>query len=73
LLRPFVRIFLRQDRDVMALQQEGLKHSPPVLLLGDADAPARWYFRLKQEYLRARAENRAFANPLKPRTLRWRT
>jgi phenylpropionate dioxygenase-like ring-hydroxylating dioxygenase large terminal subunit len=73
LLRPIVRTFLHQDRDVMALQQEGLKYNPQLLLLGDADALARWYFRLKNEYLRARAEGRPFANPLKARTLRWRT
>jgi phenylpropionate dioxygenase-like ring-hydroxylating dioxygenase large terminal subunit len=73
LLRPFVRAFLRQDRDVMAMQQIGLAHAPSLLLVDDADTQAKWYYRLKQEYVRARAENRPFANPVKPRTLRWRS
>jgi phenylpropionate dioxygenase-like ring-hydroxylating dioxygenase large terminal subunit len=73
LLRPFVRAFLRQDRDVMAMQQAGLAHAPSLLLVDDADTQAKWYYRLKQEYVRARAENRPFANPVKPRVLRWRS
>jgi hypothetical protein len=42
-------------------------------LIDDADTQARWYYRLKQEYRHARAEARPFDNPVKPRTLRWRS
>jgi hypothetical protein len=42
-------------------------------LIDDADTQARWYYRLKQEYRRARAEGRPFENPVKPRTLHWRS
>jgi phenylpropionate dioxygenase-like ring-hydroxylating dioxygenase large terminal subunit len=73
LLRPFVRAFLRQDRDIMALQQQGLKHNPPLLLINDADSQAKWYHRLKNEYARARAEQRPFVNPVQDRVLRWRS
>jgi phenylpropionate dioxygenase-like ring-hydroxylating dioxygenase large terminal subunit len=73
LLRPFVRAFLAQDRDIMTKQQEGLRLDPTLLLVGDADQPARWYHRLKNEYLRARAEDRPFVNPVKDRVLRWRS
>ncbi len=73
LLRPFVRAFLRQDRDVMAMQQRGLAHDPPLMLINDADTQARWYHRLKNEYARARAEKRPFVNPVKERVLRWRS
>src|SRR5262249_10293870 len=55
-LRPFVRNFLRQDRDIIALQQEGLRYDPKLLLINDADTQAKWYYRLKAEYLRSRAE-----------------
>jgi phenylpropionate dioxygenase-like ring-hydroxylating dioxygenase large terminal subunit len=72
-LRPYARAFLRQDRDIMARQSEGLRDNPPLLLISDADTQARWYYRLKLEYRRAREEGRPFANPLKPRTLRWRS
>ena len=73
LLRPYVRAFLNQDRAVIALQREGLKHNPPLLLINDADTQAKWYFRLKAEYLHAQAENRGFVNPVKDRVLRWRS
>ena len=72
-LRPYVRTFLKQDRDIMERQQQGLRYTPILSLIDDADTQARWYYRLKQEYRRARAEGRAFENPLKPRTLRWRS
>lgn len=73
LLRPFVRRFLEQDRDIVAMQQQGLRHEPSLLLVNDADTQAKWYYRLKAEYGRAREEGRPFVNPVKPRTLRWRS
>jgi phenylpropionate dioxygenase-like ring-hydroxylating dioxygenase large terminal subunit len=73
LLRRYVRAFLHQDRDIMERQQGGLRFAPPLALIDDADTQARWYYRLKEEYRRARAEGRPFANPVKPRTLRWRS
>ncbi|MBV9858708.1 MAG: aromatic ring-hydroxylating dioxygenase subunit alpha [Alphaproteobacteria bacterium] len=73
LLRPYVRAFLHQDRDIMERQQLGLRHDPALMLINDADTQARWYYRLKREYRRARAEGRPFENPVKPRTLRWRS
>jgi phenylpropionate dioxygenase-like ring-hydroxylating dioxygenase large terminal subunit len=73
LLRPFVRSFLRQDRGIMVLQQQGLRHNPPLMLINDADSQAKWYHRLKNEYARARAEQRPFVNPMQDRVLRWRS
>jgi phenylpropionate dioxygenase-like ring-hydroxylating dioxygenase large terminal subunit len=73
LLRPYVRSFLRQDRAIMERQRQGLRWNPPLMLIDDADTQAKWYYRLKREYRRARAENRAFENPIKPRTLEWRS
>jgi phenylpropionate dioxygenase-like ring-hydroxylating dioxygenase large terminal subunit len=72
-LRPYVRGFLRQDRDIMERQQQGLRFGPPLTLIDDADTQAKWYYRLKREYRRARAENRPFVNPIEPRTLEWRS
>ena len=73
LLLPYVRAFLRQDRDIMERQQQGLRFDPVLSLIDDADTQARWYYRLKEEYRRAHAEGRPFANPVEPRTLRWRS
>ena len=74
LVRPFGKRFIAQDMDIVKKQQEGLQGAhPPLMLLGDADAQALWYYRLKKEYLAATADSRAFENPLKERTLRWRS
>lgn len=74
LVRPFGKRFIGQDMDIVRKQQEGLRaEHPPLMLLGDADAQALWYYRLKKEYLASCAEARPFTNPLKERTLRWRS
>jgi phenylpropionate dioxygenase-like ring-hydroxylating dioxygenase large terminal subunit len=73
LLRRYVRAFLHQDRDIMERQQQGLRFDPPLTLIDDADTQAKWYYRLKREYRRARSEGRPFENPVKPRTLEWRS
>lgn len=73
LLRPFIRRFLEQDRDIVAAQQAGLAHGPSLMLIDDADTQAKWYFRLKREFALAAAEGRPFVNPLKPRILRWKS
>jgi len=73
LLRPYVRTFLNQDRRIMVMQAEGLRHQPSLMLIHDADTQARWYYSLKREYRRSRAAGRAFVNPVKGRVLRWRS
>ena len=65
--------FLDQDGRVMARQQKGLRFDPVLSLIDDADTQARWYYMLKREYRRARAEGRPFENPVRARTLRWRS
>ncbi len=40
--------FVRQDQVTMIQQAEGLKHNPSLMLIDDADKPAKWYFALKQ-------------------------
>src|SRR5579875_1251248 len=72
-LRPFARAFLDQDRRIVALQQAGLRHEPPLMLIDDADTQAKWYYRLKKEYAAAHEQGRSFQNPVKERTLRWRS
>lgn len=74
ILKPFGKAFIQQDLKVVKMQQEGLQPGhPPLMLMGDADAQALWYFRLKKEYLASLSDNRPFENPLKERTLRWRS
>jgi phenylpropionate dioxygenase-like ring-hydroxylating dioxygenase large terminal subunit len=74
LLLRFGRAFLKQDLEIVKMQQEGLKPGhAPLLLMGDADAQALWYYRLKKESLASAAEQRPFANPLRAKTLEWRS
>lgn len=74
-LKPVGRVlthrFLKQDRDVVVKQQEGLRHDPPMMLIDDSDTQAKWYFRLKRELLESQRDKRPFANPVESRTLRW--
>src|SRR5206468_9160227 len=45
--------FVRQDQVTMIQQAEGLRHNPSLMLIDDADKPAKWYFALKQARLEA--------------------
>ncbi|MEO1039393.1 MAG: aromatic ring-hydroxylating dioxygenase subunit alpha [Pseudomonadota bacterium] len=71
--RPFTHTFLQQDARMMRLQGQGLKHDPPLMQIPDADTLMVWYRRLKREWTKSRAEGRAFTNPVKSATLKWRT
>ena len=76
-LKPFIqagaKAFLRQDGDMVNLQNEGLKYDPTLLWIDDADKQAKWYQQLKREWTASRAEGRAFRNPVEPVTLRWKS
>jgi phenylpropionate dioxygenase-like ring-hydroxylating dioxygenase large terminal subunit len=66
--------FVEQDRRTMELQAEGLKHNPHLMLIDDADRPAKWYFALKAAHLEAKRTGVELENPLPgPVTLRWRS
>ncbi len=43
--------FVRQDQETMIQQAGGLRHNPSLMLIDDADKPAKWYFALKQARL----------------------
>jgi len=74
LIKPFGKKFIAQDLDVVKKQQQGLKGDHPALiLLGDADQQALWYYKIKRDYLASQASGISFENPLKEKTLRWRS
>ena len=73
LLRFLTWQFMHQDLAIVEKQQEGLAFDPTLMLIGDADTQAKWYFRLKQEYEQACREKRPFTNPLTSQTLCWRS
>jgi len=66
--------FVEQDRQTMEKQSEGLKHNPHLMLIDDADRPAKWYFGLKAAYLDARRMGGEMKHPMAgPVTLKWRS
>jgi phenylpropionate dioxygenase-like ring-hydroxylating dioxygenase large terminal subunit len=66
--------FVEQDRRTMELQSEGLKHNPHLMLIDDADRPAKWYFQLKAAYLEAKRTGGEMKHPMGgPVTLKWRS
>jgi len=75
-LKPFAQTFLRQDADMVDLQQMGLKYDPTLLLIEDSDSQAKWYHAIKREWAKSRKsrkEGRAFKNPVKAKILKWRS
>jgi len=86
LVTPIARFFgakfVRQDQVTMIQQAEGLRHNPSLMLIDDADKPAKWYFALKQARLEAShspvSESRPGALEIKhpldgPVELHWRS
>src|SRR5216683_885212 len=74
IFRAFGKTFLRQDQETMIQQAEGLKHNPRLMLIDDADRPAKWYFALKANLLESRRTGAAMVHPMDgPVTLRWRS
>jgi phenylpropionate dioxygenase-like ring-hydroxylating dioxygenase large terminal subunit len=74
IFRSFAKKFLRQDQETMILQAEGLKHNPRLMLIDDADRPAKWYFGLKAGLLESRRTGEAMVHPMMgPVTLHWRS
>jgi phenylpropionate dioxygenase-like ring-hydroxylating dioxygenase large terminal subunit len=77
LLKPLIaagaRKFLRQDGEMVNLQNQGLKYGPSLMWIDDADRQAKWYQQLKREWAASRREGRALVNPVEPTTLRWRS
>lgn len=71
-LKPFGKAFIRQDLETVRKQMEGLSgNHPSLMLLGDADQQALWYFKLKKDCLEAQQSGGPFENRLKEKTLSW--
>jgi phenylpropionate dioxygenase-like ring-hydroxylating dioxygenase large terminal subunit len=74
IFRAFAKKFLRQDQETMIRQAEGLQHNPRLMLIDDADRPAKWYFALKANLIEARRTGTEMVHPMDgPVTLRWRS
>jgi len=61
--------FVEQDQQTMVEQAQGLRFHPGLMLIDDADKPAKWYFALKQRRLTGEG-----IHPLTgPVALHWRS
>ena len=66
--------FVAQDQRTMDQQAEGLKHNPHLMLIDDADRPAKRYFQLKAAHLEAKRTGGEMQHPMSgPVTLKWRS
>ncbi|HTV07649.1 MAG TPA: Rieske 2Fe-2S domain-containing protein [Candidatus Aquilonibacter sp.] len=69
LVRLFGARFVKQDQQTMVEQARGLRSNPGLMLIDDADKPAKWYFALKQRRLTGQG-----SHPLPgPIDLHWRS
>lgn len=78
LIRPIAQSmaddFLAQDGAILSLQNENLRRGDcRSLYFGEADEPAKWYFKLKAAWSDRKGNSAGFRHPLAPATLRWRT
>ena len=71
--RPMARKFLRQDGDMVDLQNLGMAHQKAMIWIDDIDIQAKWYRTLKKEWAASRSAARPFTNPIQPVTLSWRS
>jgi phenylpropionate dioxygenase-like ring-hydroxylating dioxygenase large terminal subunit len=76
-LKPFFMVlgpvFLGDDRRMVELQKQGLQFNPSLMLIQDSDMPAMWYHRLKKAWAESTTNGTPFVNPVKERTLKWRS
>ena len=72
-LKRLGKTFIGQDAHVFKKLSQGLQSDPKLMLLGDPDTQARWYFELKKKWHLALEQGTEFLNPLKPQTLQWIT
>jgi len=74
LFRYFANIFMKQDKQAMEHQAVGLRYKPALMLIDDADTPAKWYYKLKAAHLASIQSGQPLDHPLKgPVTLRWKS
>jgi phenylpropionate dioxygenase-like ring-hydroxylating dioxygenase large terminal subunit len=72
-LKKLGKKFIGQDLHVLEKFIKGLQNQPRLMLLGDPDAQARWYFDLKKRWHSCMEQKIQFTNPLKAQTLSWVT
>ena len=70
LVKFFGARFVAQDQQTMVEQARGLRSNPGLMLIDDADKPAKWYFALKQRRLTGKGDHPLAEGPV---DLHWRS
>ena len=72
-LKSLGKTFIGQDLGVFHKLREGLDTNPTLMLIGEPDEQAKWYYELKKSWQKSVEEKTPFSNPLQPKTLHWIT
>lgn len=72
-LKRLGKKFIGQDLGVFIKLSNGLKYNPTLMLIGEPDAQAKWYFEIKRLWQTAQQNNTPFENPIQPQVLHWIT
>ncbi|HRI79499.1 MAG TPA: hypothetical protein PLR06_08185, partial [Cyclobacteriaceae bacterium] len=72
-LKSLGKTFIGQDGDVFNKLAKGLENDPQLMLVGEPDAQARWYYELKKQWKISQETGAEFKNTLTPETLHWVT
>ncbi len=72
-LKKLGKKFIGQDLDVFIKLSKGLKSNPTLMLIGEPDAQAKWYYEIKRLWQKAQQDNLPFVNPVQEQTLHWIT
>ncbi len=72
-LKRLGKQFIGQDLGVFKKLGEGLKSKPTLMLIGEPDMQARWYYEIKRHWSLAQQNNEPFVNPIHAQVLHWVT
>jgi phenylpropionate dioxygenase-like ring-hydroxylating dioxygenase large terminal subunit len=72
-LKSLGKTFIGQDVGVFHKLAKGLETNPTLMLVGEPDAQARWYYELKKQWKASQEQGTEFKNPLQPEVLQWVT
>jgi phenylpropionate dioxygenase-like ring-hydroxylating dioxygenase large terminal subunit len=71
ILIPAANKFLSQDMRIVNLQGTSAPFMKGMMMLGQVDEQAKWYYKSKREWANCRTSGRAYENPVVPTTLKW--
>jgi phenylpropionate dioxygenase-like ring-hydroxylating dioxygenase large terminal subunit len=71
ILIPAANTFLSQDMRIVNLQGTSAPFMKGMMMLGQVDEQAKWYYKSKREWTSCRTTGRNYENPVAATTLKW--